>query len=67
MHFYLCFLYCCIFWDFSTLLIGFLKLKSMKVNLLITGIYIVLCYLVFVLLLQLPIYKVGILGELFRF
>ncbi len=45
----------------------FLKLKSMKVNLLITGIYIILCYGVFVLLLQLPIYKVGILGELFRF
>lgn len=45
----------------------YLKLKSMKINLIITAVYIVVCYGVFVSLLQLPIYKVGILGEWFRF
>ena len=45
----------------------FLKLKSFKVNLIITIIYMVISYTVFVVLLQLPIYRVGILGEWFRF
>lgn len=45
----------------------FLKLKSMKVNLLITVLYIILAYVVFVIILHLPIYKIGILGRLFRF
>lgn len=45
----------------------YLKLKSVKVNLLITVLYIILCYVVFVVILRLPIYKVGILGRLFRF
>lgn len=45
----------------------YLKVKSFKVNLIITAAYIVLCYVVFVIILQLPIYKVGILGRLFRY
>ena len=45
----------------------FLKLKSMKVNLLITVLYTVLCFITFVMILHLPIYKIGILGRLFRY
>lgn len=45
----------------------FLKLKSWKVNLLITAIYMIVCYVVFVIVLHLPIYKIGILGEYFRY
>lgn len=45
----------------------YLKLKSIKVNLLITVLYIILAYVVFVIILHLPIYKIGILGRLFRF
>lgn len=45
----------------------YLKLKSVKVNLLITVLYIVLCYAVFVIILHLPIYKIGILGRFFRY
>ena len=45
----------------------YLKLKSTKVNLLITVFYIILCYIVFVIILRLPIYKIGILGRSFRF
>lgn len=44
-----------------------LKLKSWKVNILITVLYMIVCYVTFVIVLQLPIYKVGILGRLFRF
>ena len=44
-----------------------LKLKSWKVNLVITILYTVICYVVFVMLLKLPIYKVGIFGKYFRY
>lgn len=45
----------------------YLKLKSIKVNLLITVLYTVLCFIVFVIILHLPIYKIGILGRFFRY
>lgn len=45
----------------------YLKVKSWKVNLLITILYTVICYILFVVVLQLPIYKVGVLGRMFRF
>lgn len=45
----------------------YLKLKSFKVNLLITVLYIVIAYVVFVVILHLPIYKIGILGRFFRY
>lgn len=44
-----------------------LGVKSWKVNLIITVITTVLCYIMFVLVLKLPIYKVGALGRMFRF
>ena len=44
-----------------------LKLKSWKVNLIITIVYMIVCYVVFVIILQLPIYKVGVLGRYFRY
>ena len=44
-----------------------LKVKSWKVNLLITALYMIICYVAFVIILQLPIYKVGVLGRLFRY
>ncbi len=44
-----------------------LKVKSWKVNLAITVIYTVFCYIMFVVVLKLPIYKIGILGKYFRF
>lgn len=45
----------------------YLKVKSWKVNILITVIYMVVCYVLFVIVLKLPIYKVGILGRYFRY
>lgn len=45
----------------------YLKLKSWKVNLIITVVYMIVSYITFVIVLKLPIYRVGILGELFRF
>lgn len=45
----------------------YLKMKSMKMNLLITVLYMVLAYVVFVIILHLPIYKIGILGRFFRY
>lgn len=45
----------------------YLKLKSMKINLLITVLYIILSFIVFVIILHLPIYKIGILGRFFRY
>ena len=45
----------------------FLRLKSMKVNLVITILYTVLCFVVFVVILHLPIYRIGALGWLFRY
>ena len=44
-----------------------LKLKSWKVNLVITVLYTVICYVVFVVILKLPIYKIGIFGKYFRY
>lgn len=44
-----------------------LKVKSWKVNLIITVLYMVISYVLFVIVLQLPIYKVGVLGRYFRF
>lgn len=44
-----------------------LKVKSWKVNIIITVLYLVICYVVFVVILKLPIYRVGVLGKYFRF
>lgn len=44
-----------------------LKVKSWKVNLIITVVYIIVCYIMFVVVLHLPIYKVGMLGRMFRY
>ena len=44
-----------------------LKVKSWKVNILITVLYMIICYVAFVIILQLPIYKVGVLGRWFRY
>lgn len=44
-----------------------LKVKSWKVNIIITVLYMIICYVAFVIILQLPIYKVGALGRLFRY
>ncbi len=44
-----------------------LKVKSWKLNITITVVYMVLSYVVFVIILKLPIYKVGIFGRFFRF
>ena len=44
-----------------------LKVKSWKVNLLITIIYTVFCFVMFVMVLKLPIYRIGILGKYFRY
>jgi len=45
----------------------YLKVKSWKVNIIITVLYMIICYIAFVIILQLPIYKVGVLGRLFRY
>ena len=52
---------------FMLLSMKYLKLKSWKVNIVITVLYTLICYVVFVIILHLPIYKVGILGQLFRY
>ena len=44
-----------------------LKVKSWKMNLLVAVIYLIISYVLFVIILKLPIYKVGILGEYFRY
>lgn len=44
-----------------------LKVKSWKVNIIITVLYMIISYILFVVVLQLPIYKVGVLGRYFRF
>ena len=46
---------------------NYLKLKSLRANLLITVLYTLLAYVVFVVILHLPIYKIGILGRFFRY
>ena len=43
------------------------KAEVLKVNIVITVLYTLICYVVFVIILHLPIYKVGILGQLFRY
>ncbi|BAL01607.1 hypothetical protein OBV_44080 [Oscillibacter valericigenes Sjm18-20] len=43
-----------------------LRLKSWWVNLLITALYLIISYFLFVVILKLPIYKVGVLGRYFR-
>ncbi len=45
----------------------YLKVKSWKVILLITVIYTVFSYVMFVIVLKLPIYKIGIFGKYFRY
>ena len=45
----------------------YLKLKSWKVNLIITVLYMIISYVTFVIVLKLPIYRVGELGEFFRY
>ena len=45
----------------------YLKLKSFKINLLITVLYTILAFIVFVVILHLPIYTIGILGRFFRY
>ena len=44
-----------------------LKIKSWKSALIITILYLVICYVIFVVILKLPIYRVGVLGKYFRF
>ncbi len=44
-----------------------LKVKSWKLNIAITVIYMIVSYILFVIVLKLPIYKIGILGKYFRF
>lgn len=44
-----------------------LKVRSWKVNLIITVTYMIVSYLLFVVLLKLPIYRVGLFGKYFRF
>ena len=44
----------------------YLQVKSWKVNLIVTVAYTIICFVLFVGVLKLPIYKVGILGPLFR-
>lgn len=44
-----------------------LKIKSWKSALIITVLYLVICYVIFVVILKLPIYRVGVLGKYFRF
>lgn len=44
-----------------------LKVKSWRVNLIVTIVYIAICYVIFVVVLKLPIYKVGVLGRYFRY
>lgn len=44
-----------------------LKVKSWKINLIVTVCYLVISYILFVIILKLPIYKIGILGKYFRY
>ena len=44
-----------------------LKIKSWKGNLIITASYLIICYIIFVVILKLPIYRIGVLGKYFRF
>lgn len=44
-----------------------LRVKSWKLNIAITVIYMIVSYVLFVIVLKLPIYKVGVLGKYFRF
>lgn len=44
----------------------YLKVKSKKTILLVTVIYTIITFVLFVVILKLPIYKIGILGKYFR-
>ncbi len=44
-----------------------LNVRSWKVNLIVTITYTLVAYILFVAVLKLPIYRVGILGKYFRF
>ncbi|HWP51557.1 MAG TPA: tripartite tricarboxylate transporter TctB family protein, partial [Clostridia bacterium] len=44
----------------------YLKVKSWKTLVLVTVLYMAITFVIFVVLLKLPIYKVGILGKFFR-
>ena len=44
----------------------YLRVKSWKLNLLITISYIVITFIIFVVILKLPIYKIGLFGKYFR-
>lgn len=67
--YYLCFRYVS-YWVATPIFLVFaqkhLKLKSWWINLVITAIYLIISYFLFVVILKLPIYKVGVLGQYFR-
>lgn len=44
----------------------YLKVKSWKTNIVITVSYMVITFIIFVVVLKLPIYKIGIFGKYFR-
>lgn len=52
---------------FMPLIQYFLKGKSWKVNLIVTVCYVVILFVLFVVILQLPVYREGITGKWFRY
>ena len=44
----------------------YLKVKSWKLNIIVTVCYIIIAFVMFVIMLKLPIYKIGIFGRFFR-
>lgn len=44
----------------------YLKVKSWKLNVLITVSYMIITFVIFVVVLKLPIYKIGFFGKYFR-
>lgn len=71
-----CLAYLALFWwlgffastpIFLIVLMRYLKAGSWKKIILITVVYTVILYIVFVPVLGLPIHRVGLLGDLFRF
>ena len=44
----------------------YLKVKSWKLNIIVTVFYIIIAFVMFVIMLKLPIYKIGIFGRFFR-
>lgn len=51
---------------FLILSMKYLKVKSWKLNLIVTVCYVVIAFVMFVIMLKLPIYKIGIFGRFFR-